>query len=152
MGISLVFWQRTQQHMKATQLRDPLFLKGFSLAHPSITPSLPFNPFLEALPHTTLGRVRSVTRGVYLSVCVWAQCVCVCLWMRGQVRNNETVSETLLKQDRVENSRINPLSSSECSSLLQLLESHNKFDKGSCYGVTFERREVDPNRSWIIEY
>lgn len=63
-GISLVLWHKTQQHMRAAQLRDAL-----PPGSPSLTPqTTPSHPFLEAWAHTTFSRIRGITLGVYVRV------------------------------------------------------------------------------------
>lgn len=79
-----------------------LFLQGLSLSlsytprHPLSLPFQPPHPFLEALPHTTLGRVGGITWGVHLCMCVWTLYLCVCMWAKGKARERSCWSETSL--------------------------------------------------------
>ena len=129
----MVFWHQTQ-HMQAIQLRDTISLGSLSLMlTPQAPLSLPFHPlhlFLEALPHTTLGRAGGITWGVYL--CMSEPCICVCTSERASKRKinfpRHFCLNVTFKQHWVEHSRHNPsVSFSEFSLLIQLLAKPQKY-------------------------
>lgn len=130
-----------------------LLLQGLSLTAqtPPALPPQPLHPFLEALPHTTLG--GRITWGV--CVCLSSVSMRPCVSARENKRNGFCI-KVPFKQLWVEHGRLNPFSFSLWIPLTQkCVRTNNLLDKISLFLFYFKLLgyiyPTDIKYSWFIE-